>query len=309
MSRLRLFAIIAVLFIELPLSGCLFRSRVVERPFTGHLQSANQAQLIAYLDDQAQRVHTLQATVDIDTSVGGEKKGKITDYKEIRGYILVRKPAMLRMIGLLPVVRTRAFDMVSDGQNFKLSIPPKNRFVIGGNDVILPNPQQPLENLRPQVIYNAVLIQPVDQQSEIAVLENDRQIIADAKGHKLEQADYALDVIRKSGSAWRLTRKIIFTRTDLLPHRQITYDESGDVATNTLYANYLDYNGISYPTQIEIVRPQEEYDITLHMVKVEFNKTLTDEQFTLEQPPGAQVVHLGQPQAGTSTAMAGTNRP
>jgi outer membrane lipoprotein-sorting protein len=181
--------------------------------------------------------------------------------------------------------------------------------VIGGNDVILPNPQQPLENLRPQVIYNAVLIQPVDQQSEIAVLENDRQIITDAKGHKLEQADYALDVIRKSGSAWRLTRKIIFTRTDLLPHRQITYDESGDVATNTLYANYLDYNGISYPTQIEIVRPQEEYDITLHMVKVEFNKTLTDEQFTLEQPPGAQVVHLGQPQAGTSTAMAGTNRP
>jgi uncharacterized protein YajQ (UPF0234 family) len=30
---------------------------------------------------------------------------KVTDYQQIRGYILLRKPAMLRMIGLLPIVR------------------------------------------------------------------------------------------------------------------------------------------------------------------------------------------------------------
>ena len=35
----------------------------------------------------------------------------------------------LHMIGLMPIVRTTAFDMVSDGQDFKLWIPPKNRFV------------------------------------------------------------------------------------------------------------------------------------------------------------------------------------
>ena len=73
--------------------------------------------------------------MDIDTSVGGEKKGKVTDYQQIRGYVLARKPAMLRMIGLLPIVRNKAFDMVSDGQEFKLWIPPKNRFVDGRNDV------------------------------------------------------------------------------------------------------------------------------------------------------------------------------
>ena len=36
----------------------------------------------------------------IDTSVGGVNKGQVTDYKEIRGYVLARKPSMLRMIGL-----------------------------------------------------------------------------------------------------------------------------------------------------------------------------------------------------------------
>ncbi len=59
--------------------------------------------------------------------------------------------------------------------------------------------------------------------------------------------------------------------------------------------NIKDYDGISFPRQIEIERPQEEYDITLNIVKLELNKTLTDDQFALQQPPGAEVVHLGQP--------------
>ena len=100
--------------------------------------------------------------MDIDTSAGGVKKGHVTDYKEIRGYVLARKPAMLHMIGLLPIVRTTAFDMVSNGQDFKLWIPPKNRFVIGRNDVQTHNTDQPMENIRPQDIYDALLIRPID---------------------------------------------------------------------------------------------------------------------------------------------------
>ena len=67
--------------------------------------------------------------------MGGEKKGKVTDYQEIRGYILVRKPDMLRMIGLFPIVRNTAFDMVSDGDRFKLSVPAKNKFYVGSAEV------------------------------------------------------------------------------------------------------------------------------------------------------------------------------
>ena len=62
----------------------------------------------------------MNATVDIDTTVGGEKKGKVIEYQEIRGYILAQKPKMLRMIGLLPIVRSRAFDMVSDGDQLRV---------------------------------------------------------------------------------------------------------------------------------------------------------------------------------------------
>ena len=127
-SRYRALAVLTLVF---PLTGCLFRSRKVERQVsTAPLKSATQAELIEYINSQAAKVHSMQATVDIDASVGGVKKGRVTDYQEIRGYVLARKPAMLRMIGLLPIVRNQAFDMVSDGLYFKLWIPPKNRFIV-----------------------------------------------------------------------------------------------------------------------------------------------------------------------------------
>jgi hypothetical protein len=257
--------------------------------------------LIDSISQQAERVKSLQATVDIDTSAGGAKKGHVTDYKEIRGYVLARKPAMLHMIGLLPIVRTTAFDMVSNGQEFKLWIPPKNRFVVGRNDVQTQNPAQPMESIRPQDIYDALLIRPVDPEHEIAVLENGYEILHDAKGHRVLQEDYELIVIRKKGeNEGVLSRKIVFSRTDLLPHRQYLYDELGNLATDARYATYKDYSGVSFPSRIEIYRPQEEYDITLNILKLEMNKPLRDDQFALEQPPGAEVVHLDRPQSSAA---------
>jgi outer membrane lipoprotein-sorting protein len=295
-----------VLFAVLPLTGCLFRSRKVEPPINSvQLKTATQQELIDYINTQAAKIQTLEATVDIDTTVGGVKKGKVTDYQEIRGYVLARKPAMLRMIGLMPIVRNKAFDMVSDGQWFKLWIPPKNRFVIGRNDVETHNPNQALESLRPQHIYDALLLRRIDPQNEIAVLENDTELVTEAKSRKVSRADYVIDVVRKEDQGWVLSRKIVFSRTDLLPHRQLLYDASGNVTTNALYGNYKEENGIDFPWQIEIARPQEEYDITLNIVKLDLNQTLADDKFELEQPPGAEVVHLDKPEAHSSSAPQG----
>ncbi|HEX3103374.1 MAG TPA: hypothetical protein VHQ22_02920 [Terriglobales bacterium] len=276
-------------------TGCLFRTRRVEQTISPvPLKSATKEQLIAYINSQAAKIQTMQATVDIDTAVGGAKKGKVTEYKEIRGYVLARKPAMLRMIGLLPILRNTAFDMVSDGREFKVSIPPKNRFVVGRNDVMVPNPQQPLENLRPQIIYDALLLRPIDQQNEKAVLENGTEIVNGDKNRKFQQADYVIDVINfgnGGGDAW-LSRKIVFSRVDLLPHRQLIYDEAGDLVTDASYSDYKDNAGVLFPSVIEIRRPEEEYDITLHIVKLEINLPLDNTKFVLEKPPGAQEIHL-----------------
>jgi len=302
MRRNSPFWALTLLLAVLPTTGCLFRTRPVEETYSkAPLQQSTQSQLIDLLGQQAEKIRSLQATVDIDTSVGGAKKGHVTDYKEIRGYVLARKPAMLHMIGLLPIVRTTAFDMVSDGQEFKLWIPPTNRFVIGKNEMPIRNADQPMENIRPQDIYNALLIPPIDPEHEIAVLENSEEILHDAKGHRVLQEDYELIVIRKTGdNEGVLSRKIVFSRTDLRPHRQYIYNDQAKLVTDARYANYKDYDGVSYPSRIEIFRPQEEYDITLNILKLEMNKPLRDDQFALEQPPGAEVVHLDHPQSSAA---------
>ena len=278
----------------MPLTGCLFRSRKVEqRMSTATLKTATQAQLIEYVNQQAAKIQSMQATVDIDTSVGGVKKGTVTDYKEIRGYLLVRKPDKLRLIGLMPIVRNRAFDMVSDGREFKLWIPVKNRFVTGRNDVVHPS-SNPLENLRPQAIYDALLLDRIDQENEIAVMQNDFEILTDAKGHQVQQPDYELEVIRKGEQGWYLWRKLIFRRTDLLPHRQLIYDTHGNLVTDARYNDFKDYDGTNFCNEIQIWRPQEEYSIVLKFVKLSLNQPVTDEQFALQQPPGAEVTNLDQ---------------
>jgi outer membrane lipoprotein-sorting protein len=245
--------------------------------------------------------------VDIDASAADLKNGRVTDYKEIRGYVLARKPAMLRMKGLLPLVRNTAFDMVSDGQEFKLWLPTRNKFVVGANNADNYQPDKRLENMRPQSIYDALLI-PAIGQDEIAVLENGYETVLDAKKHRVEQPDYELAVIRNGPKGWYLSRRIEFSRTDLLPHRQRIYDQQGNVVTDVHYQDYKDFAGTTFPSTIEIERLRENYDITLSIIKLEINKALTDDQFALEQPTGADVVHLDQPSPSAAKALSGPSK-
>jgi len=119
----------------------------------------------------------------------------------------------------------------------------------------------------------------------------------DEKGRRILQDDYELTVIHKYDNGWRMSRKIIFGRVDLKPHRQYIYDENLKVATDARYAEYKDFDGVSFPSRIQISRPQEEFDITLNLLKVDINQMLTDDQFLLEEPSGVDVIHLDRPQS------------
>ena len=301
-SHSRLLFLLSLSLATFPLGGCLFRTRPLDRQFSNQpLQNATQQALIQYVNDQAAKIQSMQATVDIDASTGDIKIGRITDYKEIRGYVLARKPSMLRMRGLLPVVRNTAFDMVSDGRDFKLWIPPRNKFVLGSDNADTYQPDKRLENMRPQYIYDALLL-PEIGQDEIAVLENGYETVLDKNKHRVDQPDYELAVIRKGPQGWYLSRRIQFSRSDLLPHQQRIYDLQGNVATEAQYQNYKDYSGTMFPSTIKIERPRENYDITLSMLKLEINRALTDDQFQLEQPAGADVVRLDQSSSNTAKA-------
>ena len=273
---------------------------------TAALKQATETELVNRINSEAAKIRTLNASVEISTSVGGWTKGKITQYQKISGYILLRKPQMLRMIGLVPIVRNRAFDMASNGQTFELSIPPKNRFIIGRNDVISHNTNQPLENLRPQQFLDALLVREFDPSNDIAVLENSYETLTNPKTKKeVEQPDYVLIIIHRGDNGWYLSRKIIFSRTDLEPHEQLVYDANGYIASDVHYSNFSDKDGVDFPYVIDIWRPQEEYDIEITITKLVIYQPLSNEQFALQQPSGAQVVRLDASNPGRNSGGDG----
>ena len=286
---------LALFSLTISISGCLTHTRVVDQRQvnTSNLLSATLPHLVERVDAEARKMHTLSATVEIATSIGGAKKGQVTDIQQIKGYILEKDPDTLHVIGLLPVVHSRAFDMVSDGKTFKLSIVPLNKFITGPADEPAQPSKNTLENLRPHVFFDSLLLHEI-RQDEIVVLEQGTQVVQDSRNKKKtwQLPDYIVEVIEREGNWWRLERKITFDRTDLHPHQQMIYDQSGAVATEATYEDFSDFGGVNFPSKITINRPKEEYSIVLTIEKLEINKPLTDDQFVLQPPPGAQVTVL-----------------
>ena len=289
-SRIVLLLIASLLLAVVPLGGCFSRSRPVAlRTSTAQLQTASGKDLIERINVAASEIQTLKATVGLTAAVGGGKLGKITEFQEIRGYILARKPSSLRMTGLFPILQNHVFDMVSSGQEFKLWIPPKNKFIVGDNEEASLS-AEPLGNLRPQVIYNALLLQAVDPQNELTVLEaSDGELIDQRTQKETLRPDYSLNIIKQNGQQWYLSRKIVFDRTDLRPDQQLLYDEHGSIVTDVHYDDYREFNGVFFPTSIRIWRPREEYSIRLQVTKLTINGPIMDDQFVLEPPSGADL--------------------
>lgn len=289
----------------LALNGCGFRSShpVKMRTSTATLKDATRDQLVEIINQNADKLKTLKATaVDIDSSVLEQKKGKVVDNPQFAGLILVRKPEMLRMRVFVPLVHNIMVDMVSNGQTFELAIPPRSQFIVGSNkQPVKPSPR-PIYNLRPQHISDALLLKPIDPEKEIAVLESTTEIVKDPKSHKdAEQLAYTVVIIDKDANGFFLSRKIIFSRTDLLPHEQHIYNRQGQLVTHALYENYSEYSGIMFPAIVAIQRPIEGYGITLSIVKMDVNVPLTDEQFVLTQPPGSQLINVDTQAAASMT--------
>jgi hypothetical protein len=283
----------AALCFSFLMTGCLARRRVITRKGGSAQQallSADKETLLKRIDGIYQSIDTLNATVDMVPALGTVNKGEITEYKDVRGYVLYRRPDDIRIIGLYPVVRNKAFDMVSSGGEFKVYIPARNRFIVGEGEIIHPSKKR-LENLRPSHFLTALLVQPL-QEGERAMLQN----ITDE-----DAATYVLHIVRQ-GPAGELipSRAVQFDRLNLALERQLIFDESGNILTDARYRNWENFGSIQFPKEIQINRPRDEYGIVLNVLKLDVNKPLTDEQFALEQPEGTTLQVLGPKDPGAA---------
>jgi outer membrane lipoprotein-sorting protein len=275
------------------LTSCLARRRAITRPGAGAaknpaLLTANRETLLNEIEKQFQVVNNFNATVDMTPALGSVEKSRITEYKDVRAYILFRKPADIRLIGLYPVVRNTAFDMVSTGPTFNLYVPARNRFITGKNEIVQPS-QNKLENLRPTHFLDALIVRPVEKGADKLLLEN----LTDE-----DDASYILHIVREpSAGELRLIRTVWFSRIDLTLARQLIYDAEGNILTDARYSEWRAWDNVRFPKHIEINRPRDEYGVVIDIVKMDINKGVSDDKFVLNQPEGSvrQVVGEAAP--------------
>ena len=256
-------------------------------------QTVPPEQLVAGLNDRWKALKTLNATVDMQLSVVKSKEGVAKDYTTIRGIILIRKPEMLRVLGRVPVLGTRAFDMVSDGKKFMLWIPSKNKAMKGSNALKKRSLSQ-IENIRPGFFFDSLVVRGLEPDDFYSVYAETITVEDPQRKHLYSIPEYILGIRRRTPGSQQETpvRLIRFHRDDLLPYEQDLYDPDGDLETVVSYDAYQDYEGSKYPSIITIKRPLDEFQIVLTVEKVTENMELSDDQFQIKLPDGTDIQDL-----------------
>jgi len=247
------------------------------------LLTATKEELIQRIHNIFDPIQSLMMRADLSPSVIGPTKQSITDYATIGAYVLFRRPNELRILGQDPVIGSTIFDMVSSGKEFRLYLPRKKRFIIGNNESPGTSGNR-LENLRPSAFLAALMIYPPEPATEVALLEDDT---GEAK------AVYILLIVRRNQDQLWIARNVYFDRYTLGIIRQKTFDPSGSIVSETLYSDWRSYEGVSFPSEIDIRRPQDNYEVQLSVTSIRANAAeMTPEKFALNQPADAEVVHL-----------------
>jgi hypothetical protein len=268
-------------------------SKVVPPAARTVVKDASQEDLLDRYDDHVRSVKSVNATVELKTTTGSKYNGVIDEYHEVKAFLLAERPADIRVIGQVPIVGKTIFDMASDGENFELSIPPKGKFVEGAVAFERPG-AKPIENLRPQHLFEALLWPEVRKEEMVLFEEADDQ----------DGRYYVLTVLR-GGYKSEILRKIWFDRTDLNVSRFESYGPKGTLLSDVHYGDWQTVTQdssaassssglLQFPRQIRIERPRDEYQLDMNVSKVTLNENVEADRFKLQPPAGVEVVHLGE---------------
>jgi hypothetical protein len=296
---------ISLLLIVVAFAGCGGKVKVVKvtppaaRPV---VLDATREELLEKYNATARAVNSLNATVELKPTAGSKYSGVIEEYHEVKAFLLAQRPASIRVIGQAPVIGKTVFDMASDGETFRVSIPSKNKFLIGSVSVERAG-SKPIENLRPQHLLDA-LLWPEVRKEETVLFEEFNE----------ESARYYVLTVLRGGYQTEILRKIWFDRSVLQVARLENFGPRGILISDTHFSNWqpVDADGSAasasaasnpsgpvqqFPRSILIERPHDDYRLDLQIAKVTLNADIPAERFKLEQPAGAEVVHVGEPAA------------
>ena len=276
-----------------------------ERPVA---KDATREELLAAYNAIARNTKTLNATVELKPTAGTKYSGVIEEYHEVKAFLLAARPAEIRMIGQAPVIGKTVFDMTSDGETFRVSIPTKNKFLVG-SVAGERSSAKPIENLRPQHLLDALLWPEIRKEEAVTMKEFNN-----------EQGRYYVLTLLRGGYQLEVLREIYFDRANLQVARIQTFGPKGTLLSDVSFSGWepLDTSPAnqssatagpvtstastqaptptvtSFPRAILIDRPHDDYKLEMQVAKIAVNEEIPADRFKLEQPPGSELIHVGE---------------
>lgn len=278
------------------IAGCA-ASTTVKAPETaiGVTKDATKESLLAAYNHSAVGINSVNLSIDLVPSAGKAYSGIIQQYHEVNGFILAKRPAEVLMIG--QVLSKDIFNMTSDGETFHIFIPSKNKFMVGSATLERPS-EKPIENIRPQHLLDALFWPEIPAGAPVVIAEDD----------ELAARYYVLSILTK-GASPEIERNLWFDRSDLHLARIQIYGPAGKLVSDIRLddwqaaapaATSATSNGnLEFPRHITMQRPHDDYKLEIKVKKVTLNESITDDRFQLQQPPGTELVKVGESGAGT----------
>jgi len=257
-------------------------------------RNSTKEELLGKYNEYAEGVKSLNATMEMKATTGSKYSSVIDEYHEVKAFVLATRPERIRMIGQAPVIGKTVFDMSSDGETFRVSIPTKNKFIVG-KVALERTSEKPIENLRPQHLVDALLWPPV-HKVEVTLLKESND----------ENARFYVLTVLRGGYQAEIAREIWFDRADLRMVRIQGFGPKGTLLSDARFANWQPILGDQehasssalvgpgeFPMTIRIERPHDDYKLDLTVTKIMLNEDLGAERFKLEQPAGSELVQVG----------------
>lgn len=263
----------------------MYRTRKVD-PVPPAVRTATLDELLARLAEFG-ALESMRSTVALQLSYfTTDEFDRRKDLRDVRGFIVARRPAFARIQAQYPVTSTKAFDMVSDGETFGVYLVWAKRFFKGFN-ALDERSDNRTENIRPQHIVEALMIEP-PRADELAILDNVTE----------ERLHYHVVILSSEGS---ITRKFWFERGGLNLKRFEVYNEDADVVTRASYFGWTTDGGAPYAHDVYVSRPIDGYELRVLFEKPGLNSELAEGSFELEPPEGVKVEQVGEQVDGPPT--------
>jgi hypothetical protein len=265
-------------------TGCISHTRhLAKDQVLLKAQTISRSALLDKLKSRSLEIKTLTVTkssIKPSHILSGEA---IKDFTGAGATIVVDRPSHIYME--IEKIGATVADMVSDGKLYKVSIPHIGSGRYGVGDAA--EPPETVEfpfNLRPSHILDALFVdgeQYMGASGITTVVKEATNPQSDGV-HSYYLVDFAMGEVPleelwvdRTGTAMQVTRKI-------------QYKEDGRIEADIQYSDYGMFDSISFPKQIVIRRPIENYSLELQLQKLELNKSVDSEAFDLPRPPGAE---------------------